>query len=167
MRRRLASILLGVLLLGTFAAPVSGAAPVGQWHRLNPYNTLPEHERLRCLETHALWACFYDKVPEGDYQWNATIGTFVGRAITRTWTCPEWFPNDICDNVVAVYSGLARYYPPGGTPFTVDEQYVITERDGQPFLAQYWVEDQFVCPWFRTWSAAQEALPDCTQAPDS
>ena len=171
MRVRVAAVSLAVLLVAVFALPVS-AAPIGQWHRLNPgpagADELLEHERLGCLEARGYWACVYSKVPEPGYNWDATFGTFLGRAVTSTWRCPAWFPAEICGNVTAVYSGRARYYPASDSPFSVDEQYIVTDRDGQAVLAQYWV-GQFVCPWFRTFAEAQAANPggqfDCILAP--
>ncbi len=170
MRARVSAISIALLLMAVVATPVSAAPRAGQWHRLNvdPANASAEHERITCFESSSHWACFYDKVQDPGYQWNATVGVFVGRAVTRGWVCPAWFPGEICDNVVAVYSGRASYFPEAGEPFSVAEQYVVTSRDGQAVLEQYWV-DQFVCPWFRTFDEAVAANPerqmDCVFAP--
>ena len=86
-----------VVLVAGLAVPAASAAsppPRSTWHRLNPdqSNPAPEHERLRCIEA-AVWVCRYDKVPEPalNFSWNRTTAQFVGRDITDSWSCPEWF----------------------------------------------------------------------------
>jgi hypothetical protein len=167
MRAKATAITFGVFLLAALTGPVAGAAPTGEWHRLNPGVT-NEHERLRCVEVSPTWVCRYDKLPEPGFQLDGTVGIFHGRNITTTWTCPEWFAGEICDNVRAVYEGRATYLIDGGHPFHSWQDYIITDMAGQPVLIQYWV-DQFACPWFRTFDEAVDANPgsvfDCVFAP--
>jgi hypothetical protein len=141
--------------LATAAAATGGAN--GEWHR-NNYNV--GEELLTCREGTASWTCTY-LVPNG-------TGWFSGRNVSDSWTCPEWFPSTICDNVVAVYHGRAVYVPVGGTSsgptFLVNEDYVITNIDGQPVLQLYWV-DRFVCPWYRTFEQALANDFTCAFAP--
>jgi hypothetical protein len=167
MRAKVTAIAFAVVLMAFSGAGASAAAPFGQWHRLNP-GTQDEHERLRCVETVAHWTCAYDKLPEPGFHIDSTVGMFQGKNVTSAWACPEWFPAEICDNVVAVYEGPATYFLDGGGKFRVDEDYVITDMGGQPVLIQYWI-DQFACPWFRTFDEAVAANPgsvfDCIFAP--
>ena len=153
--------LVGMLALGLATAAPTGAVTTGsangEWHR-NNYNE--GEEVLTCREGTPSWACTYG-VPE-------TAGWFSGRSVTASWTCPDWFPSTICDNVIAVYHGRAVYVPSGGTSsgpsFLVDEDYVITEVGGQSVLQLYWV-DRFVCPWYRTFEEALAADFNCVFAP--
>jgi len=140
------------------AAATTGPAPsFGEWHR-NNYNA--GEEQLVCREASPSWTCNY-QVPDG-------TGWFSGRNVTDSWTCPEWFPNSICDNVTAVYHGVAIYVPAdsqhSGPSFKVSQDYVVTEVDGQAILQLYWV-DRFVCPWYRTFEEALAADFECVFAP--
>ena len=165
MRVRLIAVVSASILVLALAIPAFGAGPVGEWHRLNP-GELNEHERLTCLETPGAWHCSYDKIDEDSpgFSWNSTTGVFSGRDVTSTWSCPDWYPDLICDNAVAVYEGPAVYDPFDGSPFHVVADYVVTEVNGQAILYQSWI-DVFVCPWFRTWEEALAADPSCTFAP--
>jgi hypothetical protein len=136
---------------------------VSEWHRLNPddpANVNNEHERLRCRGGFVRLACFYDKVPESlpGFSWNSTTGFFVGRTVTSTWECPDWFPSEVCDNTVAVFAGKGVFFPDGGDPFKVDQDYVFTSIGGHRALYVYWV-DAFACPWYRTFAQALAANP--------
>ena len=157
MRTRTTAILFAAILLALSSAPAIAAPPIGQWHRLNP-GTESEHEILTCDEVGAHWTCAYDKVAEPGFHIDDTTGMFQGRNVTGSWTCPSWFTDEICDNVVAVYSGRATYFLDGGGRFRVDQEYIVTEIDGQSVLYQHWV-DQFACPWFRTFGEALTANP--------
>ena len=167
MRARATAIAAAVLLVSMFGGTVSAATPFGEWHRLNP-GTTNEHERLQCVEARAHWSCRYDKLPEPGFHVDGTTGMFQGRNITSTWTCPEWFDPEICDNAVAVYEGRATYFLDGGGKFRADQQYIVTSLSGHDVLIQYWI-DQFACPWYRTFDEAQAANPtsefDCPFAP--
>ncbi len=167
MRANGIAITFAMFLLVLSSAPAAAAPPIGEWHRLNP-GAVDEHERLRCVEVDPHWSCKYDKLPEPGFHIDATVGMFQGRNVTSTWTCPDWFDPDICDNVVAVYEGRATYFPDGGDRFQVDQDYVVTDVAGQAVLIQYWI-DQFACPWFRTIDEAVDANPgsdfDCMVAP--
>jgi hypothetical protein len=163
-RRTILSAGAAVLLVAMAAAPVS-AAPRGEWHR-NNYNT--GHERLRCLELASSWTCSYDNVPTPGFGWGDAVGHFAGRDVTSSWTCPAWFEAAICNNVVAVYSGVATYHASNNPPLAVPEEYVLTRVDGQQILYQYWPTStvgRFYCPWFRTFDEALAAPFECTFAP--
>jgi hypothetical protein len=142
--------------LGSDATPT--APGLGAWHR-NNYNA--GEEQLVCQEGEDIWTCDYT-VPDG-------TGSFIGQVVTESWTCPNWFPRSICDNVTAVYRGyFAVDEPPEGqpaaTPEIVRQEYVITTVGGQQVLQLYWV-DRFVCPWYRTMEAALAADYNCVMAP--
>src|SRR5262245_53062587 len=146
------------VVLGS-SVPALAATPgshQSEWHR-NNYNA--GHEVLTCREGAQSWTCHYlSDVPTGD-----TDGWFSGRNITDSWTCPEWFPGEICDNVTAVYGGVAVYTPDGERSATIRQNYVVTDEGGQPVLRLYWV-DRFVCPWYRTFEEALAADFNCVFA---
>jgi hypothetical protein len=160
---------LGVLGLA-LAAPVSAAPQVSQWHRLNPAteDQANEHERLTCFEQGTNVRCLYDKLPEEGFHFDETTGMFRGHDITDRWTCPDWFDPAVCEGVTAVYAGPATYFPEDGRPFTIRQEYVLTEVEGQPVLYQHWV-GAFACPWYETFAEATAANPtaegDCFVAP--
>jgi hypothetical protein len=142
------------------------------WHRLNPdfvADTNNEHERQTCRENGASLSCFYDKIPESlpGFTWNSTTGDFTGRNVTSSWTCPAWFPAEVCANTTAVYSGVAVYHPASGQPFTVAHEAVFTSLGGEPVLYLHWV-GLFACPWYQTFAEALAANPahagDCAVA---
>ena len=170
MRGRAAAITFAVLLMALSGPAVSAAtAPTTEWHRLNPGPVgVREHERLICVEATARWSCDYDKLPGPGLSYNGTVGTFQGRNITSSWTCPDWFPTKICRNVIAVYEGTATYIQEGGGRSRFTEDYIVTSISGRAVLYQYFV-DQFACPWFRTFDEAVAANPnaksDCVFAP--
>jgi hypothetical protein len=147
----LASLVLA-LSLGVSTATATG---FGQWHR-NNYGA--GHERLACNERSRVWVCAY-----GDADLNTTMGLFVGRKVTNSWSCPDWFASEICDpgNLVAVYQG-ATFYAWGTR---VPQDYVVTNINGQDILYLYWRESNFgpfYCPWFRTFQEALAAPFACT-----
>ena len=140
-------------------SPALAATPgsqQGEWHR-NNYNA--GEEILTCREGASSWTCTY-RIPDG-------TGWFSGTNITDSWTCPAWFPGEICDNVEAVYHGRFLFVPAGsageGPPAVISQDFVITDVDGQAVLQLYWV-DRFVCPWYRTHEAAYAADFNCTFA---
>jgi hypothetical protein len=149
-----------VLLLVTgLAVPAASAAsppPTSTWHRLNPdqNNPAPEHERLRCIEA-AVWVCRYDKVPEPalNFSWNRTTAQFIGRDITASWDCPEWFTE--CAAVTQVIEGTATYRG-AGHPFKVLIDLIFIDDE---VLYLSWVDFGFACPWYPTFEAALEANP--------
>jgi hypothetical protein len=148
-----------VLLVAGLAVPAASAAslPTSTWHRLNPdqNNPAPEHERLRCIEA-AVWVCRYDKVPEPalNFSWNRTTAQFVGRDITASWDCPEWFTE--CAAVTQVIEGTATYRGAGGHPFKVLVDLILVDDE---VLYLSWVDFGFACPWYPTFEAALEANP--------
>jgi hypothetical protein len=157
-------MVVAVAVLGSLAvsAPLVSAEPTsaassGEWHR-NNYNA--GEEQLFCREAEPSWTCTY-VVPDG-------TGWFSGRNVTANWTCPAWFASTICDNVTAVYRGMAVYVPgdagAADRQFRVPQEYLVTEVDGQAVLQLYWV-DRFVCPWYRTYDEALAADFNCTFAP--
>jgi hypothetical protein len=149
-----------VLMLWLGAAPAAAASP-GEWHRDN-YGT--GHERLICREATLSWTCVYDNVSEPGLPAGDAVAHFTGRNITSSWSCPTWFDATVCDNVVAVYRGVATYTSSGNHPVTFRQEYIVTNVGGQEILQQYFV-DLFYCPWFRTFEEALAADYNCTFAP--
>ena len=143
-----------VLVLSLGAAPTT-ARSFNEWHRDN-YGA--GHERLTCNEGATAWTCFYENDVVA-----TTTGGFSGRNVTSSWSCPDWFSSEVCDNVVAVYQGANTYIPPVGEarPFRIAQDYVVTNVDGQDILYLYW-HDSFYCPWFRTFQEALDAPFECT-----
>ena len=171
-RLRLVSMVAaGLMLAVASAGPVSAAHVDTEWHRLNPFTDSggQEHERLSCSEAGSTLHCRYDKLPGEGLVIDDTTGAFRGHDITSRWTCPDWFDPAICENVTAVYAGPATYFPEDGRPFTVYQEYVVAEVDGQAVLFQHWVSGGFACPWFETFAEATAANPggegDCMVAP--
>jgi hypothetical protein len=156
---RLVSVAGATVLVLAMSGPAMArttGAQAGEWHR-NNYNA--GEEVLLCRESTPSWTCTY-RVPDG-------TGWFSGQDITASWTCPEWFPSTMCDNVTAVYHGRTVYLPVGGSSgdsFIVKQDYVVTEVEGQAVLQLYWI-DRFVCPWYRTYDEALAADFNCTFAP--
>src|SRR5262245_60597039 len=112
----------GALVLAATAG-ASPAAGASQWHRNNYGN---EHERLTCREASSSWTCRYDKVADEGLPVDGRIGTFSGRNVTATWSCPDWFEATVCDNVVVVYQGVATYTGAGAHPAKVVQEYIVT-----------------------------------------
>lgn len=133
---------------------------VGGWDRLNP-GLPPEHEVLRC-GGNTMWSCTYDKHPEPGLGFgnppDSTFGRFRGTEMTSEWTCPEWFPSNICTDSTFVVSGTMKFNQSNGDVLVVNEELILTESAGQQVLYVYWV-DQFVCPWYRTFDEALAANP--------
>jgi hypothetical protein len=155
----LLSALVLLLIAGLAGPAASAAAPPSSstWHRLNPdqSNPAPEHERLRCVEA-AVWVCRYDKVPEPElnFSWNSNTAQFIGRDITASWTCPEWFTE--CAAVTSVVEGTATYRVEGANPFKVLVDLIFIDDE---VLYLSWVDFGFACPWYPTFDAALEANP--------
>ena len=154
------TVIAALILLAVAVGPVSAAAP-GEWHR-NNYGT--GHERLICREGTSPWTCVYDNVPEPGLSASDAVAHFTGRNVSDSWSCPTWFDATVCDNVVAVYRGVATYTSSGNHPVTFRQEYIVTNVGGQEILEQYFV-DLFYCPWFRTWEEALAADYNCTFAP--
>ena len=173
------AILLTLLLtcgLAALLAAGAGAAAdsplAGQWDRLSVDRShiAPEHELLRCVENNGAqagtssdtWFCRYSKAPEPSLglSWNNNYGSLSGHDITATWTCPTWFPDGICPNVVGVVEGTMLFVDPSAhqAPFSVLEDLVVARTPAGERLYNYWV-GQFVCPWFRSFSEAVAANP--------
>jgi hypothetical protein len=155
------SVIAALMLLAVAVGPASAKQASGEWHR-NNYGT--GHERLVCREAAPSWSCVYDNVPEPGLSASDAVAHFTGRNVTDSWSCPTWFATTVCDNVVAVYRGVATYTSSGNHPVTFHQEYVVTDVGGQEILQQYFV-DQFYCPWFRTWDEALAADFNCTFAP--
>jgi hypothetical protein len=178
MRAFHATLLTFLLTCGLAALFVGGveAAPdsplTGEWHRLSvdTSHAAPEHELLRCVENNgaqtgtssATWFCRYSKAAEPalGLSWNNNYGSLSGHNVTATWTCPAWFPDGICLNVVGVVEGTMVFVDPSAhqAPFSVLEDLVVVQTPAGERLYNYWV-NQFVCPWFRTFSEAVAANP--------
>jgi hypothetical protein len=170
--------LLAVLLTCGVAALLAGGAEgapgsplTGEWHRLSvdTSHPAPEHEVLRCAENGAqpgtisdTWFCRYSKAPEPTLglSWSNNYGSLLGHDVTRTWTCPAWFPDGICPNVLGVVEGTMIFADPSAhqASFSVLEDLVVVRTPIGDRLYNYWV-NQFVCPWFRTFSEAVGANP--------
>jgi hypothetical protein len=133
-----------------------------QWHRLNPdqSNPAPEHERLTCLQGRG-WNCHYDKVPEPtlNFHWDSTEGDFHGADITKAWTCPEWFPADVCQNVAQVARGTTVFRQADGSTFAALQELIVANQGGAQTLWVHWVRFGFACPWFPTFDDALAANP--------
>jgi len=140
--------------------PVTAAGNSEIWHRLNPdlSNPTAEHELLTCSRGGGSILCAYSKIATPGYHFDSTVGMFVGRDVTATWECPDWFPGDICENIVSVASGHARYWPSSAKSFQVDQDIIVADLGGQPVMFQYWV-GQFACPWYATFQEALDANP--------
>jgi hypothetical protein len=156
--------------VGALPAPAGTSAPLaGQWNRLNPQqsqsNPAPEHEQLACNRRADIdggaWLCRYHKIPEPplNFAWNNTTGRFVGSDVTATWTCPGWFPATICDNVVQVVEGTFVFDLSSGGQLTSFQDLVVTQAAGTQRLYDYWVANQFACPWFGSFGEALAANP--------
>lgn len=144
-----------------YAAP-GPPALTGTWDRLNPYHDpSPEHEVLQCGGS-ARWHCVYGKHPEPRLAFeqppDATSGSFRGEDVTLGWTCPTWFPADVCDTVTFVAGGVMHYRQSDGSDLVVDEELIVASTDGQQVLYVYWA-DQFFCPWYRSFDEAVAANP--------
>jgi hypothetical protein len=166
MRRLVLAILVGLVWAAVAALPAgaSGSPPApSAWHRLNPdqSNPAPEHERLRCSEGRRSWSCQYDKVAEPDlkFHWDATVGTFAGGDVTKSWTCPGWFPKRICNNVTQVVRGNMRFVFVDGSRFSTRQELVVANVGGAQVLQVHWVQFGFACPWYRTFHKALRANP--------
>ena len=155
----LLSALIVFLVAGLAVPAASAAAPqsTSTWHRLNPdqSNPAPEHERLRCIEA-AVWVCRYDKVAEPalNFSWNRITAQFIGRDITASWTCPDWFTE--CGSVTQVVEGTATYRGEVAHPFKVLIDLIFID-DEAVYVA--WVEFGFACPYYPSLAAALAANP--------
>lgn len=133
------------------------------WHRLDMdhSNPAPEQERLSCSRG-LTWQCHYDKVPEPAlaFWWDTTSGDFTGQDVTRTWTCPDWFPASICTNVTTVVAGTMSITRADGISFSGPFDLVLARSgsDAQ-VLHVYWPVFGFTCPWYRTFDEALAANP--------
>jgi hypothetical protein len=163
----------GLAALFTAGAGASSDSPLtGQWNRLSVdrSHAAPEHELLSCVESNGAkagtssdgWFCRYSKRPEPSLglSWNNNYGLLSGHDVTATWICPAWFPDGICSNVVGVVEGTMVFFDPSAhqAPFSVLEDLVVVRTPSGDRLYNYWV-NQFVCPWFRTFSEALAANP--------
>ena len=162
---------LGLAIVGSLAnltAAAGSASSSGrpglntEWHRLNPdqSNPAPEHERLTCLQGRG-WSCHYDKVPESslNFHWDTTVGDFNGADITKSWTCPDWFPADICQDVTQVARGTTVFRQADGSTFAARQELVVANQGGAQMLWVHWVRFGFACPWFPTFDQALAANP--------
>jgi hypothetical protein len=170
---------LAILLTCGLAALLAGGAGAaadsplaGEWDRLSVdrSHVAPEHELLKCVENNGAqagtssdtWFCRYSKAPEPSLglSWNNNYGSLSGHDVTASWTCPNWFPDGICGNVVGVVEGTMVFVDPSAhqAPFPVLEDLVVVRTPAGERLYNYWV-GQFVCPWFRSFSEAVAANP--------
>jgi hypothetical protein len=130
-----------------------------EWHRLNSdHSHPPEHERFECVEG-STWTCMYSKVPEPalNFQWNGQQGTFIGPLAQQgQWTCPSWFPSNICANATRVAQGI-RSFEPVSTAI-IREDLIVTKTGNHEQMYDYWV-GRHVCPWYQTFDEALAANP--------
>ena len=159
--RTVASALAVIALLVVSTVPAAAGNKSSEWHRLNPGGSeaTSEHERLTCREADQAWSCDYDKLPDSGFFWNSATGTFTGGNVTRHWTCPDWFPSEVCNNVTAVYQGQGVFHLPDSHPVTFTQDYVVTNVGGVGVLYVYYVDLGFACPWFRTFAEGFAANP--------
>ena len=159
--------LLAVLSLAfqSAAAYAPGAVSLaGTWNRLNPNQggPSPEHEVLRCGGT-VLISCIYDKQPEPLLSFqnppDPTMGFFRGQDVTASWSCPAWFPAEVCAGTAFVADGVMTYHQSSGTLLVVKHDLVVSNVNGQSRLYVYWVDYGFACPWFRSFAEALAANP--------
>jgi hypothetical protein len=159
---------LGALFL-VLQAPLPAAAQrhvnlAGRWDRLNPDqgNPTPEHEVLSC-GGNARPNCVYNKQPEPRLGFenspDSTFGHFRGEEVTTGWICPDWFPSGVCDHTEFVASGVMDLVLSDGSEVAINQELIVTGMDGQEVLYVYWVDQQFVCPWFRSFQEALAANP--------
>jgi hypothetical protein len=166
--RLVISALVVIILLPLFSIPAGASGPltvVGKWDRLNPGSgdNLPEHEALTCGGDQ-FWLCRYDVRPEPQLGYvqppGSIYGIFTGQERLSSWVRPEWFTEDIPEEVISVIGGEMNYYVDGNSILFVYADLIVTETpEGNQVLYFYWV-DQFVCPWYRSFDAALEANPD-------
>jgi hypothetical protein len=160
-------VLVGVYHLHS-PAPVSAAAPgrpglAGKWDRLNPDqgNLTPEHEVLRCGDN-AQPMCVYDKQPEPKLGFqnppDSTNGHFRGQDVTATWECPP-FLSEAFENVLFVVHGVMDFDRSDGSELIVDQELIVADVAGEARLYVYWVDQQFACPWYRSFDQALAANP--------
>jgi hypothetical protein len=161
------AILSTFLLFSQGLTPVQAHGPnplTGKWDRLNPdqSNPTPEHEILRC--SGSLWlSCIYDKQSEPFLGFenppDSTYGLFRGEEVIGGWSCPTWFPANLCNNTSFVASGVMKYMQSDGSILVVDQELVVTYANGSQVLYMHWVDQHFACPWYRSFKEALEANP--------
>jgi hypothetical protein len=164
----IATVITMMILTSSTTASTGGDAGTlaRQWHRLNPDSPPrpPEHQLLTCHrlgeDGRAVWTCHYNKLrePALNFFWDADKGDFVGQDVTDFWTCPAWFPTSICANVTSVVEGVTVFEGASGTTGSVFTDLIVTRVGGRQVLQFYFV-NQFVCPWFKTFSEALAANP--------
>ena len=156
------ALLLTVFVAGGTTAAASGGGHwegngegITTWHRLDFGG--PSHEQISCAGDDVV-VCHYELVPEPELNlaWHSTTARFVGQDITAGWECPDWFPDGVCSQVVRVIGGYAVVHPAEEEPFNSLNNVVVLEN-GQ--MWNYFVEFDFVCPYFPTFSEALEANP--------
>ncbi len=174
---RVALTIIGALAVISLAfqappANVPGAVDlVGTWDRLN-YGPPPEHEVLHC-GGNSLIQCVYDKHPEPRLGFaqppDSTMGSFRGQDVTAGWSCPAWFPSEVCANTAFVASGATTYTYPDGSVQVLEQDLIVSGVSGQSILYMYFKNWGVACPWYRSFEAAVSAnpsvLPDCLVAP--
>lgn len=164
-------VVLGMLVFALLALQTGTPASAhgrpdlaGKWDRLNPdqSNPTPEHEVLRC-GGNARPMCIYDKQPEPRLGFetppDSTSGRFRGEDITEGWSCLEWLPEDVCAHTTFVASGTMKFLQSDGSQLTVTQELIVSEVDGDGVLYVHWVDQGFVCPWFRSFEEAIAANP--------
>jgi hypothetical protein len=159
------SLVLAVSALTAAGAPAA-AYPVREpvtWHRVNTdqSNPAPQHERFRCVELRRHWTCQYDQVPEPGLNFDVGGGTsrFSGMDVTASWTCPSWFPADICQDVTQVVRGEILFVLDDGTELLIAEELVFTGANKDRKMYITFVDYGFSCPWYPTFRKALAANP--------
>ena len=160
------SLVLAAAALTAVGAPATahpGRGPVTTWHRVNTdqSNPAPQHERFRCRERRGQWTCLYDQVPEPRLNFDEADtedARFTGRDMTASWTCPTWFPAEVCQGVTRVVRGEILFVV-DGTEFLIQEELVFTgaKKDRKMYIT--FVDFGFSCPWYPTFRKALAANP--------
>lgn len=161
------SLVLAASALTAAGAPATahgGSEPM-TWHRVNfdQSNATPQHERFRCEERRRQWTCLYDVPPEPRLNFEGFTGVppdrFTGTDVTASWTCPTWFPAEVCQGVTRVVRGEILFVIDEETQFLIQEELVFTGTKKDRTMYITFVDFGFSCPWYPTFRKALAANP--------
>ena len=163
-RLLIVSVLVALAALGTPTLAAAGHPETTTWHRVNPdqSHAAPEHERWQC-RTAAVWVCHYDKVQERalNFRWDRAAATFIGRDITDTWDCPEFFETR-CGAVRQVVAGTSHIRPDGGPAQRYQVEFVVLRTSVLYVVVDVPTDEgafTFACPWYPSFGGALHANP--------
>jgi len=166
MRSRLliALVLVAMVALGTPTLAAAASPETTTWHRLNPdkENKAPEHEQWQCRTT-AVWVCHYEIVPEPalGLHWDDAAATFIGREITGTWECPDFFGTR-CAAVTRVVGGTSHLHASGQPAQRYLLEFVFLGDSVLYVVVHFPIDEDivtFACPWYPTFAEALAANP--------